>query len=74
MNIRESREKPHELRLDLPAAHSAERLARANFGFRSELIRLIARKIFLVGPRQHFARGRELGRELEGRGLVLGHQ
>jgi anti-sigma regulatory factor (Ser/Thr protein kinase) len=29
MNIRESREKPHELRLDLPAAHSAERLARA---------------------------------------------
>jgi len=29
MNIRESRETPHELRLDLPAAHSAERLARA---------------------------------------------
>jgi anti-sigma regulatory factor (Ser/Thr protein kinase) len=29
MNIRESREQPHELRLDLPAAHSAERLARA---------------------------------------------
>jgi len=29
MNIRESRDNPHELRLDLPAAHSAERLARA---------------------------------------------
>lgn len=29
MNIRESRETPHQLRLDLPAAHSAERLARA---------------------------------------------
>ena len=27
--IRESRERPHELRLDLPAAHSAERMARA---------------------------------------------
>ena len=29
MNIRENRDEPHELRLDLPAAHSAERLARA---------------------------------------------
>ena len=29
MNIREDREQPHELRLDIPAAHSAERLARA---------------------------------------------
>lgn len=29
MNIRESRSEPHELRLDLPAAHSAGRLARA---------------------------------------------
>lgn len=29
MSIGESRERPHELRLDLPAAHSAERLARA---------------------------------------------
>ena len=27
--IRESRDRPHELRLDLPAAHSAERMARA---------------------------------------------
>jgi anti-sigma regulatory factor (Ser/Thr protein kinase) len=27
--MRESRERPHELRLDLPAAHSAERMARA---------------------------------------------
>jgi anti-sigma regulatory factor (Ser/Thr protein kinase) len=27
--IRESRERPHELRLDLPAAHSAERMARS---------------------------------------------
>jgi anti-sigma regulatory factor (Ser/Thr protein kinase) len=26
--IRESRDRPHELRLDLPAAHSAERMAR----------------------------------------------
>ena len=29
MSIFENRERPHELRLDLPAAHSAERLARA---------------------------------------------
>ncbi|MBK7642911.1 MAG: ATP-binding protein [Planctomycetes bacterium] len=29
MSIHENREKPHELRLDMPAAHSAERLARA---------------------------------------------
>ena len=29
MKIHEDRERPHELRLDLPAAHSAERLARA---------------------------------------------
>ena len=29
MKIRENRDQPHELRLDLPAAHSAERLARA---------------------------------------------
>jgi anti-sigma regulatory factor (Ser/Thr protein kinase) len=29
MNIRDSSENPHELRLDLPAAHSAGRLARA---------------------------------------------
>jgi len=29
MKIRENRDEPHELRLDLPAAHSAERLARA---------------------------------------------
>jgi anti-sigma regulatory factor (Ser/Thr protein kinase) len=29
MKIRENRDRPHELRLDLPAAHSAERLARA---------------------------------------------
>ena len=28
-SMRESREKPHELRLDLPAAHSAERMARS---------------------------------------------
>jgi anti-sigma regulatory factor (Ser/Thr protein kinase) len=28
-SIRESRERPHELRLDLPAAHSAERMARS---------------------------------------------
>jgi len=27
--IRESRDRPHELRLDLPAAHSAERMARS---------------------------------------------
>ena len=27
--MREHRERPHELRLDLPAAHSAERMARA---------------------------------------------
>lgn len=27
--MRESRERPHELRLDLPAAHSAERMARS---------------------------------------------
>ena len=29
MSMQESHEHPHELRLDLPAAHSAERLARA---------------------------------------------
>ena len=28
-SMREHREKPHELRLDLPAAHSAERMARS---------------------------------------------
>ncbi len=28
-SIREHRERPHELRLDLPAAHSAERMARS---------------------------------------------
>lgn len=28
-SMRESRERPHELRLDLPAAHSAERMARS---------------------------------------------
>src|SRR5438045_400582 len=29
MSMQESHDRPHELRLDLPAAHSAERLARA---------------------------------------------
>jgi anti-sigma regulatory factor (Ser/Thr protein kinase) len=28
-SMRESHERPHELRLDLPAAHSAERMARS---------------------------------------------